>query len=280
MSYECFRVDVSDKIAHVVMCRPEKRNSMIPAFWRELPRLIHDIDRKAAARVIVISSEGPHFSAGMDVSAFTQIAQPEHALQKPVAFMDLVPTLQNAFNALERCRIPVLAAMQGGVIGGAVDMVTACDIRYATKDAFICIEETNIAMTADVGTFPRLVKLIPEGVCRELAYTGRRMPADEAKAVGLVNEVFEDQATMLEHVMGVARTIASKAPMAVHGCKRVITHARDNKTADTLDWILVWNASMFQPEQIQEAFMARMQNREPNFIELPPINHPFDGTET
>ncbi|MEO1480881.1 MAG: crotonase/enoyl-CoA hydratase family protein [Myxococcota bacterium] len=276
MEHECFRVDVSEKVAHVVLCRPDKRNSMIPAFWRELPQIISELDHKSEARVIVISSEGPHFSGGMDISVFSEIARPEHAQQRPAAFMSMVKTLQDSFNALEQCRIPVLAAMQGGVIGGAVDMVTACDIRYATRDAFICIEETNIAMTADVGTFPRLVKLIPEGVCRELAYTGRRMTADEAKAVGLVNEVFEDQATMLEEVNKVARTIASKAPLAVHGCKRVITHARDHSTADTLDYIGVWNASMFIPEQVQEAFMAKMQKREPEFVDLPPRDGVFD----
>ncbi|MEM6531790.1 MAG: crotonase/enoyl-CoA hydratase family protein [Myxococcota bacterium] len=276
MELECFRVDVSDKVANVVMCRPDKRNSMIPAFWRELPELITRLDESSEARVVVISSEGPHFSSGMDISVFTEIAQPEHAHQKPAAFMGMVRTLQRTFNALEQCRVPVIAAMQGGVIGGAVDMVTACDIRYATRDSFVCIEETNIAMTADVGTFPRLVKLIPEGVCRELAYTGRRMPAEEAKAVGLVNEIFDDQATMLARVNEIARTIASKAPLAVHGCKRMITHARDHSTADTLDYIAVWNASMFIPEQVQEAFMAKMQKREAEFVDLPPRDGVFD----
>ena len=177
--------------------------------------------------------------------------------------------MQSTLKPLEKGRIPVLVAIQGGCIGGGVDLATACDIRYATEDAFVTIFETNIGMTADVGTFPRLVKLIPEGVVRELAYTGRRMPAREAQAVGLINRVFPDQATMLQEVMAIAREIASKAPLAVYGCKRMINYARDHSTADGLDYIGLWNASMLQREEIREAIEANAQKRQGQFVELP-----------
>ncbi|HIE66752.1 MAG TPA: enoyl-CoA hydratase, partial [Acidimicrobiia bacterium] len=174
-------------------------------------------------------------------------------------------------SVLEKARMPVLAAIQGGCIGGAVDMVTACDMRYATEDAFFCIQEINIGMTADVGTLQRLPKLIPEGVCRELAYTGRRMPAAEAKAVGLVNEVFADHEELLDGVREVARTIASKSPLAIYGSKEMITYTRDHSTADSLDHIATWQSGMFQPSEMVESFKARTEKRDGDFEDLLPF---------
>ena len=145
----------------------------------------------------------------------------------------------------------------------------------ATKDAFFTIMETNVGMTADAGTFPRLVKLIPEGVVRELAYTGRPMPAEEAKSVGLVNQVYEDQETMLSEVMKIAKEIASKAPLAVYGCKRMINYSRDHNTADGLDYIGIWNSSMLQPDEMFEAVMARGEKRPGKFVDLPEVKKAF-----
>jgi len=276
MGYECFTVDISNQIAHVVLNRPEKRNNMNPAFWRELPEIIKDIDYGSKARVIVISSTGPHFSAGLDVSSFAGVADPvddvdkrTKRLQASTAFYDNVLHMQGSFNCIEECRVPVLAAIQGGCIGGGVDLTTACDMRYATEDAFLTIFETNIGMTADVGTFPRLVKLIPEGFVREMAYTGRKVSAEEAKSIGLVNHVYKDQATMLDAVMGIAAEIASKAPLAVYGCKKMINYARDHSTADGLDYIAIWNASHLKVEEIQEAMLANTEKRPGNFVDIP-----------
>lgn len=274
-TYECFDVTVAEHIAHVVMNRPEKRNNMNAAFWEELPILIETLDNEARARVIVISSTGPHFCGGIDVSMFgnggaDKNSSPHAKRQKALKFLDTVKRMQHSFSALENCRLPVLVAIQGGCIGGGVDMVTAADMRYATKDAFLTIYETKIGMTADVGTFPRLVKLMPEGVVRELAYTGRRMPADEAANLGLINRVFETHDEMLAGVMAIAREIAANAPLAVHGCKRAISYARDHTTQEGLDWIGLWNASMLHNDEIMEAMRARQETRVPDFADLPP----------
>lgn len=273
---ECFTVNIENQIASVVMSRPDKRNSMNPAFWRELPEIIKDIDYGSKARVIVLSSTGPHFSAGLDVSSFAGVSDPvgevekrTRQLQAGTAFYDNVLHMQDSFTCLENCRVPVLAAIQGGCIGGGVDLVTACDIRYATEDAFLTIFETNIGMTADVGTFPRLVKLIPEGYVREMAYTGRRVSATEAKSMGLINQVFENHEAMLEGVMAIAADIASKAPLAVYGCKKMISYARDHTTADGLDYVAIWNATHLKLEEIQEAMTANAEKRPGNFVEIP-----------
>ena len=278
MSYECFDVRIEDRVAHLVLNRPRKRNSMIPAFWDELPQIVHDIDSESKARVIVISSTGPHFSAGLDLSSFARGSKDDDPdavrkaqLQHGARFYGNVRRMQQSFSCLESCRVPVLAAIQGGAIGGGVDLTTACDMRYATEDAFFTIFEINIGMTADVGTFPRIAKLIPEGIARELAYTGRRMSAAEAKEVGLVNRVFPDQETMLAEVDQIAQEIAGKPPLAVYGCKRMINHARDHSTADSLDYIAIWNASMLQGEEMKEAMKANKEKRSGDFVELPPL---------
>ena len=167
MSYECFELEVANGIAHIRLNRPEKANSMIPSFWTELPAAVNTLSREASARVLVISAEGKHFSSGMDISVFTDGGLDSPAGTNPSigaeAFRHHCMALQSAFTCLEEARMPVLVAIQGAAVGGAMDFITACDCRYATKDAFFSIHETAIGMTADVGTYPRLVKLISEG---------------------------------------------------------------------------------------------------------------------
>ncbi len=272
----CFTVSIADGVAHVQMCRPEKMNSMTRSFWSELPAIIREIDDGAKARVIVLSSTGKHFSAGMDLDVFAEngalaagsSVDPHTAAE---AMRHLVLGLQETFSCLDEARVPVLAAIQGGCIGGAVDMTSACDIRYCTEDAFFCIQEINIGMTADVGTFPRLCKLMPEGWVRELAYTGRRLPARKAQAIGLVNEVYPDHAAMMQAVMATAREIASKNPLAVTGSKVMINYARDHSLKDALDYIAVWQTGMFSRPHMAEAFKAQQERRAPRFPELAPI---------
>ncbi len=273
MSYTCFDLSIADKVATITMKRPEKRNSMIPEFWDELPEIVRMIDDQVKARVIVIASTGPHFSAGLDIGAFLENGDTDSGgLPGGPAFLQKVDAMQRSFSAIAECRIPVLAAVQGGCIGGGVDLATACDMRYASSDAFFSVEEVNIGMTADVGTFPRLTHLIPEGIVRELCYTGDRLSAEDAKALGLVNAVFADHESLLEGVQLVARKIASKAPLAVYGCKRMIDYSRDHSTQDTLDYVGVWNASFLLPEQMMEALQARMQKRDGDFAELPVVS--------
>ena len=277
MNYSCFDVSIANDVAHIVLNRPDKRNSMIHEFWDELPTIVQNIDQNSTARVIVLSSTGPHFTSGLDTSIFGSSVEnsdnPEDAekskRQRGAKLYDTIKHMQKSFTCLEQCRIPVIAAIQGGAIGGGVDLVTACDLRYMTEDGFLSIYEINIGMTADVGTFPRITRLLPEGVVKELAYTGRRITAQEAKQHGLVNEIYTDHEAMLEATMGIARQIATKAPLAVYGSKKIINHSRDHSTADSLDYISLWNASMLQPDEISEAFTAAQEDREGDFVDLP-----------
>ncbi|MDD8058468.1 crotonase/enoyl-CoA hydratase family protein [Shewanella metallivivens] len=270
-SYNTLTVEINNKVAHIVLNRPDELNSMNVDFWHEFPSVIQEINHQSAARAIVISSTGKHFSAGMDLAVFSANNNDDNIElgRKHEQLRRLVLKLQDCFNVLETVRMPVLVAIQGGCIGGAVDMVTAADCRYCTSDAFFSIEETKLGMTADVGTLQRLPKLISIGLVKELAYTGRRMPAAEAKQAGLVNQVYDDHGSMLSAVLGIAAEMAARSPLAVAGCKEMINYARDHSVADSLNYMSVWQSGMFQPQNdMMEIFTAKAQKREPQFAEL------------
>ena len=273
MAYRCFDVDLTDRVAHLRLCRPDELNTMTADFWRELPEIVTGLSDEGSARCVVISSTGKHFSAGMDLSVFTGGDLTEQHLEagrRNARLRSNAKVLQWTFTALEKARMPVIAAVQGGVIGGAVDLVTACDIRYASADAFFCVQEINLGMTADVGTLQRLGKVVPEGFARELAFTGRRCPAARAYEVGLVQQVLPDHASLVETALTTAREIAAHSPLAVWGTKVAMNYARDHPVDDALDQIATWQAGMFQPADMAEALAARSEGRPPVFPDLLP----------
>ncbi len=278
MGYECFELEVTDRVAHLRMNRPDKANSMIPSFWRDLPAIVDELSASGTARAMVLSGEGRHFCSGMDLEVFTTddnvgpSASSGHRSRRNERFRSTALKLQDSFTALERARMPVLAAIQGACVGGGIDMVSACDMRYATADAFFSIAEVNIGMTADVGTLQRMPKLVPEGIVRELAYTGRRFTAGEAQSMGFVNAVFEDHDALLAGVMDVAKEIASKSPMAVWGTKQTMHYTRDHNVTDSLEYIANWNAAMFDTDDMAEAFTAQMEKRPADFPDLYPMS--------
>ncbi|MBK6762794.1 MAG: crotonase/enoyl-CoA hydratase family protein [Micrococcales bacterium] len=272
MELTCFDVTVEEKVAHVRLNRPEAMNTMIPAFWSELPVLIGHLGDRGDVRAVVISSTGKHFSAGMDLSVFTSsgLSMDGEPGRRNATFLLLVKRLQESFTALERVRVPVLAAVHGGVIGGAVDMVCAADMRYASADAYFVVQETNIGMTADVGTLQRLPKLIPDGVARELVYTGRRLTAQRAYEVGLVNQVFDDHESLVQGTLDIAAEIATKSPLTLWGAKEALVYARDHGVADSLHQIALWQTGAFQPADMMESFAAKGEKRSPSYEDLPP----------
>ena len=236
---QCFTLSTEDHVAHLVLSRPEALNTMHPTFWRELDDTLTRLHREGKVRALVISSTGKHFSAGMALDTFGgAITMDDTTPEGRAAVYDLLTEMQGTFTKLETLRCPVIAAIQGGCIGGAVDMVTACCIRYATADAFFCIQEINIGMVADVGTLQRLPKLIPLGVVKELAYTGRRLSAAKALDYGLVNEVFDTQETCVAATLQCAKEIASKPPVAIWGTKQAVNYARDHSVSDSLQPVL------------------------------------------
>ena len=270
----CFSLTTTDHIAHLVLKRPEAMNTMNPAFWRELDEVLTQLNKSGEARVLLISSTGKHFSAGMALETFAaNIAMDDQSAEGRAAIFDLLTDMQATFTKLETLRIPVIAAIQGGCIGGAVDMAVACCLRYATADAFFCIQEINIGMVADVGTLQRLPKLMPLAVVKELAYSGRRLPAQKALGYGLVNEVFDTQDAMLAAALQCAKEIAAKPPVAIWGTKQAIHYARDHAVDDALKQMGWLQAAIWSNQQVRESVLAMKEKRAGVFAPLPALNY-------
>jgi enoyl-CoA hydratase len=274
MEYSAVTLTTEGAVAHLQLVRPGSYNTFNRAFWREWPLALDEVQKADDIRVLVISSTGKHFSAGLDLEIFSN-PDPRLFSGEPARRGEfvrrLVLELQECFNLLEKLRMPVLVAVQGGCIGGALDLISACDSRYCTGDAFFTIKETAVGMTADLGTLQRLPSIMSSGLVRELAYTGRKMEAEEAVSSGLVNRVFSDADSMLNGVMEIARQIAANSPVAVMGSKLMLNYARDHTVSDSLEYIATWQAGMFQQADILESMMAKAQKRDAAFEPLSPI---------
>lgn len=272
----CFSLTTTDQVAHLVLNRPDAMNTMHPTFWRELSQTLTHLHRAGEARVLVISSTGKHFSAGMALETFGgDVAMDDQRPEGRAAIFDLLASMQATFTQLETLRIPVIAAIQGGCIGGAVDMVSACCIRYASPETFFCIQEINIGMVADVGTLQRLPKLIPLALVKELAYTGRKLGAARALACGLVNEVFDSPEAMLAGALQCAKEIAAKPPVAIWGTKQAIHYARDHSVDDALKQMGWLQGAIWSNQHVREAVTAMKEKRPAHFPALAPLRN-FD----
>lgn len=269
MAYRSFTLETDAKIAHLKLNRPDKLNAMDGVFWRELDDILEQLQRDAPARALVISSSGKHFCAGMDLAVLEQgEAIPEGNASSRTALHEQILQLQRTFTRLEALRMPVIAAIQGACIGGALDMVTACDIRYASSDAFFCVQEINIGLVADVGTLQRLPNLIPVAIAREYAYSGRRLPAARARELGLVNDVFADHAATVDAALTLAHEIAGKSPTAVWASKQAINYAREHSVADSLQQMALLQMGVWQSSDIAEAVRANAEKRPAQFDDL------------
>ena len=265
-----FNVAVNGPVAHLEMNRPDKANGMSPDFWADLPRLAQALDKNPKVRCVVLSGAGKHFSAGMDLATLQGIQELMQEEPGRVAFAlrDLIIELQESLSSLEKIRVPVIAVTHGATLGGAIDLITACDICIASDDTSFGIEEIHVGMAADVGTLQRLPKLIPINIVKELAFTGRRFSAKEAKAWGLVNSVHADQKSAFAAAMEMAQDFADKSPLAIAGIKQAITYARDHAVSDSLNQIATWNGGALRSEDLIAAFTARMAKQKAVFADL------------
>ena len=271
-----FEITRDGPIAHLRLTRPEASNAMDMDFWRRFGPEVRALDASGEVRALVISGEGRNFCAGMDISIFSggAILNADTASDRQ-AFHQTVRELQETLTTLERVRFPVIAAIQGACVGGGLDLISACDIRLATGDAYFRIEEINIGMVADIGSLQRLPTVLPQGVVRELAYLGNTLTADRAERLGFVNAVLPDAETLVGAALEMAKRIASKAPLAVSGSKAALNHARDHTVAESLEWMAVMQGSLWSPADVMAAIQARIARAQGEFAPLSPLK-PFD----
>lgn len=261
-------IKIEDNIAIVNLNRPDKLNAINQQGWADLKKAFEDLDENEQVRVIILAGgESKHFCAGIDLEMLMSISQNMVKCEgrKREKLRNQVLALQAPINAIENCSKPVLAAIHGGCIGGGVDIISACDMRYCTDDAFFTIKEIDMGMVADLGTLQRLPKLIGDGIVREMAYTGRNVLGKEAEKIGLVNNSYASKEEMLEKAKEMARLIASKSPLSIRGTKHILLHSRDHSVPEGLEYMAVWNSAMLMSDDLMEAFSAKMGKREAVF---------------
>ena len=267
-----FRFTLQDHIAQLQLCRPDSLNTMSPSFWRELDMVLHHLQHSAdarSARALVISSTGKHFSAGMALETFANpgFAPDDRTPEGRAALAEMLWDMQATLTRIEQLRLPVIAVLQGGVIGGALDLVACACIRYATQDAFFCVQEINIGMVADIGSLQRLPKLLPMGLVKELAYTGRRWPAAQALQQGFVNAVLESPEAALQAALACAQEIAQHPPVAIWGTKQALHYARDHSVQDSLQQMGWLQSGIWSNRHVMEAVQSGQQKRAGSFPE-------------
>ena len=267
-----FTLNTNAGIAHLQLNRPERLNTMAPPFFpalRDAVRALHDAGE---TRALVISSTGKHFCAGMALDVFggDDALLVTGTARARLNFQDTLRKLIDCFTAIDEAHFPVICAVQGGCIGGALDLATACDIRLCSADAFFTVQEIHIGMMADLGVLQRLVKIVPQGVAREMAYLGERLSAERALAVGLVNAVLPDAEALLAHAMQLARSIAAKSPLAIAGSKLALNHARDHGTASALQQMTLLQSAIFDTDEIATAIDAWKKKALAEFAALLP----------
>jgi enoyl-CoA hydratase len=268
-TYESMRVERADGVADVCLIGPGKGNAMGPAFFRELPELFTALDRDDGVRAVVVRGDQGVFSYGLDLKAMAASLMPHLApgnlASERAKLLDLILDMQRGFDAVERCRKPVIAAIAGACIGGGVDLVSACDVRMCSRDAKFSVREVKVAIVADMGSLQRLPRIIGHGHTRELAFTGRNIDADRALRINLVNDVYDDEAKLLEAARAMAREIADNPSVVVQGIKQVLAFGESARIADAERYVAVWNAAFLASTDLQEAMSAFMERRPAKF---------------
>jgi enoyl-CoA hydratase len=266
---ESLTVEVKDNVAQVTLIGPGKGNAMGPEFWAEMPVVFAELDADPEVRAIVLTGSGNNFCFGLNLltmgNTLSDTMANEVSAKPRTDFHTHLKHLQHSISAVADCRTPTIASIHGWCIGGGVDLVTACDIRICSSEAYFTIQEINVGIVADVGTLQRIPHLLPQGLIRELAYTGRKFPAAEALRYGFVNRVEDTHADALAAAEVMAREICAKSPLAITGIKQVLNYGREHSISDGLEYVAVWNAGMLQGEDMKEAVSAFFQKRKPHY---------------
>jgi enoyl-CoA hydratase len=262
-------VERAGHVATLWLDNPARRNAMGPAFWDDLPVLARKLGDDRDVRAIVLAGKGPHFTSGLDLTAFAGLGGGDAGGRSEAArrqsTLRMIRRMQGSITALADCPKPVIAAVHGYCLGGGIDLITACDVRLASADAIFSIRETKIAIVADVGTLQRLPGIVGEGHVAELAFTGKDITAARAREIGLVNDVYPDAAGVVAAARAMAEEIAANSPLAVQGTKAILQARRTRTIAEGLDYVSLWNAAFLQSNDLMEAMAAFAEKRRPRF---------------
>ncbi|MBL0956229.1 MAG: crotonase/enoyl-CoA hydratase family protein [Leptospira sp.] len=263
-----FTIERRKNIAILWLNRPEKRNAMNWPFWRDLPDMVAEIDADPKIHCFVIAGKGKSFSTGLDLEEFFQDFKP--VVQGELAdgrekLYQLILNMQKGINAVYNSKKPSIALVQKHCIGGGLDLVSACDIRYASEDALFSLRESKVAIVADMGSLQRLPHLIGNAHTRELALTGKDITATEAFQMGLVTKVTKDFDSLLVEGLKTAEEISENPTIVIRGVKQVLNHGIGKTIEEGLDYVAVWNASMLDSKDFRSAISGFMERKRPLF---------------
>ncbi len=272
MPYKTLSLTMHGAVAHVALNRPKALNAFNMEMFFEMKACFEALSDDASVRAVVLSGNGRFFTAGLDLkeaaAGILSAGSDADLGRQREQFRRHVLDLQSCQTAIDECRVPVIAAVHSGCLGAGVDIVTACDIRIMSADAYFTIQEINVGIVADIGTLQRIPHLLPLGTIKDMAYTGRKMLAEEALRLGFVASVETDQEATITAALAKAHEIASKSPLAIAGVKQVINAQRDKSIHDGLDYVATWNAGMLQGNDVMTAVKAVMSKQEALFDDL------------
>ncbi len=264
------QVERRGPVVQVTLVGPGKGNAMGPHFWREVPLVFAALDADDSVRAVVVTGSGDNFCYGLDLRTMLgEVIGPtgdDGGLARGrTVLLHKLRSMQDALTTVAACRKAVAAAISGWCIGGGVDLVAACDVRYASTEARFSVREVKAGMVADVGSLQRLPAIIGDGHLRELALTGRNITAARAERIGLVNDVLPDPAATLAAAHAFAEEIAANPPLVVAGVKDVLDAARSPVVETGLRYVRAWNAAFMPSHDLFEAASAFNEHRPPRF---------------
>jgi enoyl-CoA hydratase len=263
-------VERRDRLARVTLLGPGRGNAMGPELFKELPGVFAALDADDDVRAVVLTGSGRNFCYGLDLAAVAGSWGERLGVDGGLAgarsyLHGEIRRMQAALDAVAACRKPVAAAVSGWCIGGGVDLIAACDVRYAAADAKFSVREVKVAIVADLGSLQRLPALIGEGHLRELALTGRDIDAPHAARIGLVNDVLPTGADAQAAAVAFAEQVAANPPLVVQGVKQVLDAGLASRTAEGLRYVAAWNSAFLPSHDLNEALAAFAQHRPPSF---------------
>ncbi|MDZ4725837.1 MAG: crotonase/enoyl-CoA hydratase family protein [Leptospira sp.] len=267
-SYPFFEIKQDKNVAIIYLNRPEKRNAMDWSFWRDLPFVINEINQEPTVHAFIIAAKGKSFSTGLDLedffAEFKDVVQGELGDGREKLY-ELVLLMQKGINAVYDSKKPSIALIQKHCIGGGLDLISACDIRYASSDASFSLREAKVGIVADMGSLQRLPAIIGQGNTRELALTGKDIDANEALRMGLISKILPNDETLLAEGLKVAHEIAENPTIVIRGVKQVLNYGDGKSLADTLNYVAVWNASMLDTKDFRSAIQGFKERKKPLF---------------
>jgi enoyl-CoA hydratase/carnithine racemase len=264
MTAEHITSRVEDGILLVAIDRPKKRNALTPEMIDALAAAVRQADDHPEVRAVVVHAEGPVFSAGIDIGALAESLGASMGLNPARHLRRLADRLQTALNIIEATEVPVIGALQGGVMGLGLELALAFDLRVASEECQLSIPEARVGLIADVGGTTRLSRTVGPSRAKDLLLTARSIAADEALSWGLVNRVVPN-GNQLHAALTLAREIAANAPLAV-GLAKLIVDQGDGLPKHVQMAIERWAQSqLISTDDVREAMHAFLEKRPPKF---------------